>query len=135
MICHFFQTTLFGICMKWVQKPSNQAKESIRLLATQKRQRSQPEWHELTTTSKILRFCQQKELSPATCLHILKLRASVPGETVLWDHRDYRSVPKAERIPRSLQCPPSPVGYWCLNTPPTMLENPTSLVPLAHLLA
>ncbi len=111
----FTPTRQYIIKMTWVKKPSNQTKNRIRLLAIQKRKRSQPEWAELTTSPQILQFCHQNDLSPDTCSKILKLQNSIPGETVWLDHRDYRSVPKAARVPRNLQGPPpppSPTGYW-----------------------
>jgi hypothetical protein len=37
------------------------------------------------------------------------------GFSTTIDHRDLRTVPMNDRVPRSLECPSTPPGYWSVD--------------------
>ena len=61
-------------------------------------------------------YCQKNGLNKRVEQAIVKL---VTGEPTMchFDKRDLRSVPKSDRVPRCLEAPLSPIGYWNISSP------------------
>ena len=54
-------------------------------------------------------FCLERGLGTAATRRVLALALGHANDR---DHRDQRSLPKTERVPRSLELVPSPPHYW-----------------------
>ena len=63
-------------------------------------------------------YCRRHKLNDRVQKEMVKL---VTGEPTMcnFDHRDLRTVPKCDRVPRSIEAPCSPTGYWKVCSPCT----------------
>lgn len=84
----------------------------------------QPTRADIKDKKGVKKYCRDHKLNNRVQSEMVKL---VTGEPTMcqFDTRDLRTVSRHDRVPRSLEAPVSPVGYWDV-TSPRSPESPRS---------
>jgi len=78
------------------------------------------------TLKGVMKYCTTRAFDVPTTKRIKTIwTTSQKNETFKTDSRDFRSVPHTNRVPRSLEQPMTPPGYWNI-TDPIMPTNSLS---------
>lgn len=94
----------------WKTKKTKQEKKEGLKEYNKKRKYKQPNREELSDAKKSRKFCQQQGFSVKATKRVVDLVTGVVNDI---DFRDQRTIPKEDRVPRSLeQVPASPPGFW-----------------------
>jgi hypothetical protein len=94
---------------KWSRKRTKQEKRENRHRRVMARMFSDPTRDDFKSPADVLTYCRWRGLSKQTTDRVLGL---LDGTVTNIDWRDQRSLPPSERVPRGLECPPSPPRYW-----------------------
>lgn len=103
-------------CTKWQQKRSPTQKKRLRRLHKKQLKQLHPTREDLKNGPGALQYCKERGLSETASRRVVQL---VLGTVADVDHRDQRSLPRAERVPRSLEPEPMhPAHFWDINYMP-----------------
>lgn len=101
--------------MRWTTKKTPADKDRLRAAAERRRKRVAPTRDEIR--GDVDAYCDSEGLTERARATIKVLCRGGKGGKAQPDPRDLRGVPKEDRVPRSLEAPPTPPGYWLLDTP------------------
>ena len=75
-----------------------------------------PTREELADENGVNIFCAGRKCTPRAIAKMVQLVMGPPTACEM-DPRDLRSVATEDRVPRSLETPMSPVGFWDISSP------------------
>jgi hypothetical protein len=93
--------------MKWVRKLTSA--EKLENMRNSRRRARELEPTRDQLKDEPLKYCKRRGLSLKSTNRLLDL---VCNGAFNIDYRDHRKLPKSERVPRSLEMPPTPPGFW-----------------------
>lgn len=105
--CLFVKMT-FNI-PKWKTKITNYTKNKNRKKFKAYRKLKLPTRKELNDEEGAKHYCSKMRLSQTATHRVIDI---VTGKCADIDFRDHRTIPKNERVPRSLECCETPPRYW-----------------------
>jgi hypothetical protein len=98
-----------------IQKKENRHHRAVRRLLVC------PERRDFKSTVDIVTYCHRRGLSKHATDRVIGL---INGTIHAFDTRDQRTLPACERVPRTLECPPSPPRFWEIDYMPCVKQMP-----------
>ena len=99
----------------WRKKKTLAEKQAGREQARKRQKFLQPHRSQFKSEGAVNEYCDVRKLSER--VRVVMIKAVRHNRPVPLEMVDYRKVPKEDRVPRSMQCPDTPPGYWDLRDP------------------
>jgi hypothetical protein len=107
-----------AIAIPWKRKKTESTKKKNRTYHVLMNMLKQPSRDQLTSPEDIITYCRCRGLSKRVEKRIIGL---LDGTIHTIDWRDQRTLPRSERVPRSLEFPDSPPKYWEIDYMPPVI--------------